>query len=146
VTRVGAVGLDLLAPLTDAHTGVLTAGVPIGMHLGCTSLVLVGCDADYSSAAGSYFYDAGLHASKTTDESHLVGTWTADGTGQYAYSRVGQMAGERGTRLLDATVGGKLTVLEKIPLADVRSLLPAVVLPDAVLTDAVPASPGTAGG
>jgi lipopolysaccharide biosynthesis glycosyltransferase len=132
VTRLGAVGLDLLSPLTDAHTGVLTAGVPIGLHLGCRDLVLVGCDADYSSAAGSYFYDAGLHASKTTDESHLVGTWTAGGTGQYAYSRVAQMVAERGARLLDATVGGKLTVLEKLPLATVRSLLPDPVTVDAV--------------
>jgi lipopolysaccharide biosynthesis glycosyltransferase len=123
VTRMGAVGLDLLSPLTDAHTGVLTAGVPIGLHLGCTSLVLVGCDADYSSAAGSYFYDAGMHASKTTDESHLVGTWSAEGTGQYAYSRVAQVVAERGIRLMDATVGGRLTVLEKIPLRDVPALL-----------------------
>jgi lipopolysaccharide biosynthesis glycosyltransferase len=124
VTKMGAVGLDLLSPLTDAHTGVLTAGVPIGLHLGCTSLVLVGCDADYSSAAGSYFYDAGLHASKTTDEAHLVGTWAADGTGQYAYSRVAQMVSQHGGTLMDATVGGKLTVLTKIPLSGVRSLLP----------------------
>ena len=120
---MGAVGLDLLSPLTDAHTGVLTAGVPIGLHLGCTSMVLVGCYADYSSAAGSYFYDAGLHASKTTDESHLVGTWTAAGTGQYAYSRVAQVMAERGITLRDATVGGKINVLDRIALRDVRSLL-----------------------
>ncbi len=133
VTRMGATGLDLLSPLTDAHTGVLTAGVPIALHLGCTSLVLTGCDADYTSAAGSYFYDAGLHASKTTDEAHLVGTWSADGTGQYAYSRVAQEVARRGVKLLDATVGGQLSVLEKLPMGQVRSLLaPASAVPSLV--------------
>ncbi len=140
VTRMGAVGLDLLGPLTDAHTGVLTAGVPIALHLGCSSLVLTGCDADYASAAGSYFYDPAKHASKTTDESHLVGTWTAQGTGQYAYSRVAQVVAERGIKLMDATVGGRLTVLEKISLGDVRALLGGssdpLPVPDASLSRA----------
>ena len=121
--KTGNVGLDLLAPLTDANTGVLTAGVPIAVHLGATKLVLVGCDSDYSSANGSYFYQAGLHTSRTTDESHLVSTWTPDGAGQYSYRRVAEELASRGVTLMDATVDGKLAVLERIALDDVRGLL-----------------------
>jgi len=121
--KTGNVGLDLLAPLTDANTGVLTAGVPIAVHLGAKHLVLVGCDSDYSSANGSYFYEAGLHTSRTTDESHLVSTWTPDGAGQYSYRRVAEELASRGVTLMDATVDGKLAVLERIALEDVRDLL-----------------------
>jgi lipopolysaccharide biosynthesis glycosyltransferase len=122
--KTGNVGLDLLAPLTDANTGVLTAGVPIAVHLGARDLVLVGCDSDYSSASGSYFYEAGLHTSRTTDESHLVSTWTPDGAGQYSYRRVAEELASHGVRLMDATVDGKLAVLDRIALEDVRGLLP----------------------
>jgi lipopolysaccharide biosynthesis glycosyltransferase len=121
--KTGNVGLDLLAPLTDANTGVLTAGVPIAVHLGARNVVLVGCDSDYSSTNGSYFYEAGLHTSRTTDESHLVSTWTPDGAGQYSYRRVAEELASRGVTLMDATVDGKLAVLERIALEDVRGLL-----------------------
>jgi hypothetical protein len=121
--KTGNVGLDLLAPLTDANTGVLTAGVPIAVHLGAKHLVLVGCDSDYSNANGSYFYDAGLHTSRTTDETHLVSTWTPDGAGQYSYRRVAEELAAQGVALMDATVDGKLAVLERIALEDVRDLL-----------------------
>jgi lipopolysaccharide biosynthesis glycosyltransferase len=121
--KTGNVGLDLLAPLTDANTGVLTAGVPIAVHLGAERLVLVGCDSDYTSASGSYFYESGLHTSRTTEESHLVSTWTPDGMGQYSYRRVAEELAARGVALRDATVGGKLEVLERIALEDVRDLL-----------------------
>ncbi|MFI7585658.1 glycosyltransferase [Spongisporangium articulatum] len=124
VGRRGEVGLDLLAPLTDANTGVLTAGVPIALHLGSRDLVLVGCDSDYSSASGSYFYAAESHTSRTTDEGQLVRTWAAGGPGQHGYARYAEELSTRGVTLRDATVGGKLTVLPRIELADVASLVP----------------------
>ncbi len=121
ITRHGHYGMDLTSPLTDANTGVLSAGVPIAMHLGVHTVVLVGCDSNYSSVNGSYFYEAARHASKTTRESMLVETWTAQGTGQYGYQRMVAELAARDARLLDATVGGNLTVVPKVALGQVRA-------------------------
>lgn len=122
LSRRGTVGLDLTAPLVDANTGVLTAGVPIAVHLGAQTMVLVGCDANYTSTAGSYFYADGKHTSRTTESTQLVGTWGELGSGQYGYLRTAQELAAGGRKLLDATVGGSLTVLEKIALVDVPAL------------------------
>jgi lipopolysaccharide biosynthesis glycosyltransferase len=122
VSRRGSVELDLTLPLIDASTGVLTAGVPIALHLGAETMVLVGCDANYTSTAGSYFYADGKHTSRTTEASQLIGTWGETGSGQYGYQRTAEELAVGGRRLLDATVGGSLTVLEKIALADVPAL------------------------
>ena len=122
LSRMGTVGLDLLAPLVDANTGVLTAGVPIAVHLGAQTLVLTGCDADYSSVSGSYFYAAGMHTSRTTESGQLINTWGELGVGQYGYQRVAEELAVRGRRLLDATVDGKLTVLEKVTPAEIPGL------------------------
>ena len=123
LSRRGTVGMDLTAPLVDASTGVLTAGVPIAVHLGAQTLVLVGCDANYSSTAGSYFYADGKHTSRTTEATQLVGTWGAVGSGQYGYLRTAQDLAAEGRRLLDATVDGSLTVLDKVALVDVPDLV-----------------------
>jgi hypothetical protein len=123
LSRRGAVELDLTEPLIDASTGVLTAGVPIAVHLGAETLVLVGCDADYASTAGSYFYADTQHTSRTTESAQLVGTWEEHGSGQYGYLRTAQELAAGGRRLLDATVGGRLTVLEKLALEAVPNLV-----------------------
>ena len=121
ITRHGSYGLDLMSPLTDANTGVLSAGVPIALHLGVHTVVLVGCDSNYSSISGSYFYDAARHTSRTTKESLLVATWTAKGTGQYSYARMAEELAARDIRMFDATVGGSLTVVPKLALGQVRA-------------------------
>jgi lipopolysaccharide biosynthesis glycosyltransferase len=123
ISRHGSYGLDLLGPLTDANTGVLAAGIPIALHLGVQTVVLVGCDSNYASASGSYFYAAGQHSSRTTRESQLVNTWADGGTGQFSYQRMVAELAQRGVKLLDATVGGSLTVVPKLPLDQVRATL-----------------------
>lgn len=115
--------LDLYAPLVDSNTGVLTAGVPMALHFGASHIVLVGCDSNYSSASGSYFYDALEHASFTTREEQLVKTWEAGGAGEFGYRVVASILEERGVPFLDATVGGSLTVLPKLSLQEVRNLV-----------------------
>ena len=92
------------------------------VHLGAQTLVLVGCDANYTSTAGSYFYADGKHTSRTTEAGQLIGTWGESGSGQYGYHRTAEELAAGGRRLLDATVGGSLTVLEKIALTDVPAL------------------------
>ncbi|MDN4484319.1 hypothetical protein [Demequina lignilytica] len=114
--------LDLTAPLVDSNTGVLTAGVAMALHFGASHIVLVGCDSNYSSASGSYFYAAAEHSSLTTREDQLLRTWEAGGTGEYGYGVVGALLAERGVPFLDATVGGSLTVVPKATLDEARSI------------------------
>lgn len=121
IADTGVPGLDLRKPLTDANTGVLTAGVPLARHLGAKDIVLVGCDSNYASARGSYFYSAGEHHSASTDETELVKTWAAGGEGPFGYRVTGEALAEEGIRLRDATLGGSLE-LARIDLAGVRQL------------------------
>ena len=79
VSQYGKVELDLYQPAIDCNTGVLTAGIPIAVHMGCKNVVLTGCDSNYSFTAGSYFYAADKHASKTTAKGTLLKTWTSGG-------------------------------------------------------------------
>lgn len=121
IDRTGYPQLDILQPLTDANTGVLTAGVPMALLFGTDTVVLTGCDSNYSSSSGSYFYRASDHASKTTREGSLVETWERGGRGQYGYTVTKRELDRLGIRLLDATVGGALD-LPKISLDDVRDI------------------------
>jgi len=112
---------DLLKPLADASTGVLTMGVPMALHFGASRIVLAGCDSNYSSTSGSYFYASSEHASKTTRESTLLSTWEDGGAGQYAYTVTQRELDRLGVELLDATLGGALH-LPKLTLDEARLL------------------------
>ena len=126
--KSGRVALDVTGPLTDSLTGVLSAGVPLAIHLGATSVALVGCDSNYSSQTGSYFYDEAKHTSPTNTTENLVSTWgSEDSVGQYCYLRFAEELQSRGIVFVDATVDGALRTVPKLALAEVRSLLgPAV--------------------
>lgn len=124
LSKTGIVGLDLQSPLVDAHTGVLSAGVPIAVHLGVTAIVLVGCDSNYADETGSYFYAAEQHTSATTGQERLLDIWQhADGPGQYSYARVAEELADRGIGFADATVGGSLRTVPTMALADLGGLL-----------------------
>ncbi|MDN4484316.1 hypothetical protein [Demequina lignilytica] len=125
--KMGWAPLDLYSPLVDTNTGVLTAGVPMALHFGATDIVIVGCDSNYSSASGSYFYEASQHSSATTREDTLLKTWTTDGPGQFGYRVTRNLLHERGVGFSDATVGGALTVLPKVTLDEVRAIASAAV-------------------
>ena len=122
IANTGMPGLDLRRPLTDANTGVLTVGVPLALHLGSETVVLTGCDSNYASARGSYFYSAASHKSASTDETELVKTWAPGGEGPFGYRVTAEALAERGVPLLDATVGGTLSMLNSIDGAGVRAL------------------------
>ncbi|WP_062518264.1 hypothetical protein [Demequina gelatinilytica] len=123
--RIGKTGwapLDLMSPLVDSNTGVLTAGVPMALHLGASAIVLVGCDSNYASAAGSYFYAEDQHASATTAPRQLVTTWKKGGAGPFGYSVVRRELDRRGVPFLDTTLDGNLDMLERIGLEEARAL------------------------
>ncbi|WP_062519121.1 hypothetical protein [Demequina silvatica] len=122
IAKTGWAPLDLLAPLVDSNTGVLTAGVPMALHMGASRIVLVGCDSNYTSAAGSYFYESDQHASKTTRPSQLIATWEQGGEGPLGYAVVRRELDRRGVPFLDATVGGSLDMLERITVEEARAL------------------------
>ncbi len=118
--HTGVPGLDLYGPLVDSHTGVLTVGVPLALHLGANRIVLVGCDSNYTSPRGSYFYAAEKHASLTTNPDSLDRTWAPDGPGRFGFEVVRDALTERGVDLVDATIGGTLSMLPKVSLDEVR--------------------------
>jgi hypothetical protein len=122
VGRTGRVELSLSEPLVDCNTGVITAGMPIAVLLGARDIVLVGCDSNYASTQGTYFYAADRHASATTRKESLLATWSADGEGFYAYAVAQKALEQRGIRLADATLDGNLTMLPKLSLAEVRAM------------------------
>jgi len=122
VGRAGRVQLSLSEPLVDCNSGVITAGMPIAVHLGAEHIVLVGCDSNYTSTQGSYFYSSERHASATTRPESLLATWSEAGEGFYAYSVAHKALDDRGVRLVDATLDGKLTMLPKVSLAEVRTM------------------------
>jgi len=123
VAHSGRIEFNLGNPLTDSNTGVLTVGVPLAVHGGARRIVLVGCDSNYGSAQGSYFYPAEKHSSKTTREDALLKTWKNGGEGAYGYRIAQKQLNALGIEIVDATIGGSLDVLPKVTLEEVRSLV-----------------------
>lgn len=103
--------LDLFKPLTDANTGILTAGISIAIHFGIKNVFLRGCDSNYAASRGSYFYDSASHASKTTSEASVVNTWREGRKGQYGFARMRDALRERGIGFFDSTLDGRLKML-----------------------------------
>lgn len=120
VATTGRVELDLRQCLVDSNTGVISAAVPIALWMGAKKIVLVGCDSNYSSAAGSYFYAASSHKSATTNQSNLVKTWAHGGQGAYGYEVLRRQLEERHVRIFDATLDGNLHMLEKLTIEEAR--------------------------
>lgn len=121
--QVGRARMDIRSFLLDAHTGVLTAGVPLAVHLGCSAIVLTGCDSNYSQApAGDYFYADTAHTSPTTNYARLTDTWLADGPGPYCYRLILEALKEMGIPFRDATIGGALQVVPKLSMDQVPTL------------------------
>lgn len=122
--KTGTPQLDIWSPLAATNTGVLAAGIPAAVHMGARRIALVGCDSNYSSPTGSYFYASEEHTSVASTGDELANTWAAaDGPGQFAYLRFTQELASRGIQLVDATVGGALVTVPKIPIERVRELL-----------------------
>jgi hypothetical protein len=114
---LGYLRCDLGDFLSDARTGVLTAGLPLAMHLGCDDVVLVGCDASYgTNAAGDYFYDSSRHTSKSTTTSSLHAAWADGGAAHVCYEVAAREAEQRGVSFSDATLGGALTAIPKVEI------------------------------
>jgi hypothetical protein len=124
IAHAGVVSLDLGSPLVDSHTGVLTVGVPLALALGSKDAVLVGCDSNYGSARGSYFYNSEDHASPTTNEASLLSTWSEGGEAFYAYRVVAAEAARQGLMISDATIDGRLDMLPRLTLDAARALAP----------------------
>lgn len=122
VDDAGRYDPDLDRFLDDARTGVLTAGLPAALAMGFETVLLVGCDSSYNQAGADtrYFYDQSRHSSKETDADDLTKVWAPGGRGQEVYRLAAIAVAERGGRLVDCTVGGRLDSVEKGDLADFR--------------------------
>lgn len=121
VEQIGFLRIDLTDFLSDGRTGVLTAGLPLAMHLGSTEVILVGCDASYgSTAGGDYFYESARHTSKSTATSTLHSAWAEGGAAHACYEAAVREATSRGVLFRDATVDGMLTAVPKVEVTGLR--------------------------
>jgi lipopolysaccharide biosynthesis glycosyltransferase len=121
VSHTARIETNLENPLTDCNTGVLTVGVPLALHRGSRRIVLVGCDSNYTSTQGTYFYAADQHKSKTTRADTLLKTWARGGEGAYGYQVAQRQLASLGVEFMDATLGGSLDMLPKVTLDQVRA-------------------------
>jgi hypothetical protein len=111
--------------LMDGRTAAISVAIPIACHLGFQRLVLVGCDSNYQQKAASaeYFYAREAHTTKGNPANVLRDVWAPDGPGQFAYGLIARQLRDEGKRLVDATIGGALTTVPKLPFEDfVREL------------------------
>lgn len=121
VEQLGYVRTDLRDHLSDGRTGVLTAGVPLALHLGCREIVLVGCDASYGRAGdGDYFYAASAHTSKSTNEESLHNAWGDGGAAHACYAAAVRETQRLGVGFVDATLDGYLTAVPKRQIPGLR--------------------------
>ncbi|MDG1265120.1 MAG: hypothetical protein P8O03_02235, partial [Ilumatobacter sp.] len=121
VEELGYLKTDLRDFLSDGRTGVLTAGFPLALHLGCSSVALVGCDASYGRAdGGDYFYADAAHTSRSTETGSLHSAWADGGAAHLCYAAALREAESRGVEFVDATVEGYLEALPKVEIAGLR--------------------------
>lgn len=104
--------------MDDGYTVLLTFCVPLCVHFGITDIYLLGCDCDYGLTAPSdpkaYFYRPEQHTSATTSFDSLVRIWTPGGPIFQTYEIVAREAEMRGTRMWNATRGGRLELLPRV--------------------------------
>ena len=120
IERAGYGRTNLEGFLMDGRTAALNAAIPIACHLGFTRVVLVGCDCSYQqqATATDYFYSEAAHTSARLSNDTLRDLWAPGGPGQFSYALVSRQMQEEGRVLLDATVGGHLDTVAKLPFDD----------------------------
>ena len=118
IEEIGTQNYDLNRCMDDGYTVLLTFCVPLCVHFGITDIYLLGCDCDYGLTTASdpkaYFYRPEQHTSATTSFNSLVRIWTPGGPIFQTYEIVANEAEKRGTRMWNATRGGRLELLPRV--------------------------------
>lgn len=118
IDEIGTQNYDLHRCMDDGYTVLLTFCVPLCVHFGITDIYLLGCDCDYGLTSPSdpkaYFYRPEQHTSATTSFDSLVRIWNPGGPIFQTYEIVAREAALRGTRMWNATRGGRLEVLPRV--------------------------------
>ena len=118
IDEIGTQNYDLNRCMDDGYTVLLTFCVPLCVHFGITDIYLLGCDCDYGLTAPTdpkaYFYRPEQHTSATTSFDSLVRIWTPGGPIFQTYEIVAREAEQRGTRMWNATRGGRLELLPRV--------------------------------
>ena len=118
IDEIGTQNYELNRCMDDGYTVLLTFCVPLCVHFGITDIYLLGCDCDYGLTAPSdpkaYFYRPEQHTSATTSFDSLVRIWTPGGPIFQTYEIVAREAEMRGTRMWNATRGGRLELLPRV--------------------------------
>jgi hypothetical protein len=118
IDEIGTQNYELNRCMDDGYTVLLTFCVPLCVHFGITDIYLLGCDCDYGLTAPTdpkaYFYRPEQHTSATTSFNSLVRIWTPGGPIFQTYEIVANEAQQRGTRMWNATRGGRLELLPRV--------------------------------
>jgi hypothetical protein len=124
IDEIGTQNYALNRCMDDGYTVLLTFCVPLCVHFGITDIYLLGCDCDYGLTSPTdpkaYFYRPEQHTSSTTSFDSLVRIWNPGGPIFQTYEIVAREAAARGTRMWNATRGGRL---ELLPRVDYESLV-----------------------
>ncbi|MDF3057825.1 MAG: hypothetical protein K0R17_2040 [Rariglobus sp.] len=115
VDEAGKINLDLSRHLDDGYTVIQTMCIPLAVHMGCTEIYLLGCDCDYGIESPDdskrYCYDAKLHKTSTSKFESLQRIWADNGPVFKSYEILRDTLAAKGVKLVNATNGGRLTVL-----------------------------------
>lgn len=118
IDEIDTQNYELNRCMDDGYTVLLTFCVPLCVHFGITDIYLLGCDCDYGLTSPSdpkaYFYRPEQHTSATTSFDSLVRIWTPGGPIFQTYEIVAREAEMRGTRMWNATRGGRLELLPRV--------------------------------
>jgi hypothetical protein len=118
IDEIGTQNYDLNRCMDDGYTVLLTFCVPLCVHFGITDIYLLGCDCDYGLTSPTdpkaYFYRPEQHTSATTSFDSLVRIWNPGGPIFQTYEIVAREAALRGTRMWNATRGGRLDLLPRV--------------------------------
>ena len=104
------VSFDLIMGTYNGGTVMVDLMIPLAVWLGCTRIVLLGCDCTYMR--GAHFDDY----VELVDAPPIKGDWRQI---FYSYSLVKRELGELGVEIVNATENTALDVFEKKPLREV---------------------------
>ena len=120
IDMTGAATLDARGFLDDAHSVLLTLGVPAALQMGFARIGVAGADARFTDVEGARnYFHRGPRAAMTPERLKArMDLWRGGGRAHAAFAIVADALAARGVELIDTTKGGALTFLSSQSLAD----------------------------
>lgn len=112
----------VLDPRQDVYSGdtiIIDYCIPLAFYMGFTEIFLLGCDCDYGldkdkDFSRSYFFDSKLATSERQTVKYLQKEWSNNVFKSYKIAK--DILENRGCKIYNSTLGGKLEVFERVEL------------------------------